>query len=407
MDPQLLGSSALSTGNSMLDAILQGQFRSSGPAAGSGFSPGSMAGDIYGTTLNTPSEALGGAAATPSATTGTSVAKYVPPLTGEVEDGASKLLRLGGRLGAGSLGATVFAAPALQGPNAFGGDVDKQMASAKSADDADRAQFWNFWKHPFGPATADEVAPVATNPPTADEAAPVATNPPTQTQTKKERYPPVPPTTFGSPPSPPGHPRGLIPINPFGGGNVPYPPPRPKDRAGVIGRSRGGDGRGGGGGGAAPPMVNLQPQPGWTTIDRPNADIAGGRSVAGQLAPQYFNRAREPGGPAQMGVFDFSTLFHPQIAQAAAAHPAVQAAAGGGRRAAPVRRPVRGPLAPNALGGSGSPTPMDIQDQTRGMYPVTGSGSPTPMFIQDRTRAARPTRWNRDDAASLWPQGFL
>ena len=46
MDPsQLLGSSSLSTGDATLDAILQGQFRSSGPAAGSGFSPGSMAGD--------------------------------------------------------------------------------------------------------------------------------------------------------------------------------------------------------------------------------------------------------------------------------------------------------------------------------------------------------------------------
>ena len=45
---------------------------------------------------------------------------------------------------------TVLAAPALQGPNAFGGDVNKQMAAAKASDDADRNQFWKFWQHPLG-----------------------------------------------------------------------------------------------------------------------------------------------------------------------------------------------------------------------------------------------------------------
>ena len=80
----------------------------------------------------------------------------------------------------------------------------------------------------------------------------------------------------------------------------------------------------------------IHPSNMFTTIDRPNADTAGGPSFAGQLAPQYFNRAREPGGPAQMGALDLSGLFnHPAVAQQAAAHPMVQAAA---------RAPVQGPL---------------------------------------------------------------
>ena len=215
---------------------------------------------------------------------------------------------------------------------------------------------------------------------------------------------PVPP---GPPDALPPFNRGPIPGNPFGNGNVPYPPPRPYDLVGIKGGgARGGGGRGGGGRGGrgqtAPPMVNLQPQPGWTTIDRPNADVAGGRSVGGQLAPQYFNRAREPGGPAQMGAFDFSTLFnHPQVAQAAAQHPAVQAAARAPVRAAPARRPVRGPLTPGALGGSGSPTPMDIQDQTRGMYPVTDSGTPTPIGAQLGRGRGTPY----DPYAAAYPYG--
>jgi hypothetical protein len=142
--------------------------------------------------------------------------------------------------------------------------------------------------------------------------------------------------------------------------NVPYPPPRPTDAAAPYPppRPKGGGGRARGGGaapGRAPPMVNLQPQPGWTTIDRPNADIVGGPTRPGQLSAA----PREPGGPAHMGAFDFSTLFyHPAVAAAAAAHPAVQAAA-----AAPRAR-VRGPLAPGALGqnqgqGQQAPGPID------------------------------------------------
>jgi hypothetical protein len=103
-----------------------------------------------------------------------------------------------------------------------------------------------------------------------------------------------------------------------------------------------------------------------------------------------------------MGAFDLSTLFsHPQVAAAAAAHPVVQAAAAQhpAVRAA-VRAPVRGPLAPGALdSGSGSPTPMDIQDRTRGQYPVTGSGSPTPMDIQGRMRGGGRLAYTPEDMA--------
>ena len=355
MDPsQLLGSSALSTGDPALDAILQSQFRSSGPAAGSGFSPGSMAGnssldpilksplrssgpaagsgfspgsmagDVYGTAIN---GVPGGATAPTSgpAPTGTSVAKYVPPLTGEVEGPASKLLRLGGRLGAGSLGASVFAAPALQGPNAFGGDVNKQMAAAKASDDADRNQFWQFWQHPLGYTN-----PLATQnaPPTTSSApASVATDPPTLTRTQDQRYPPVPPTTNSYPPGPPGPP------GPFVRGPIPAGMPQMTAHPSQRGAPNLGYGVP-----QAPPFDPgaIHPSNMFTTIDRPNADTAGGPSFAGQLAPQYFNRAREPGGPAQMGALDLSGMFnHPAVAQAAAAHPMVQAAA---------RAPVQGPL---------------------------------------------------------------
>ena len=321
MDPsQLLGSSSLSTGDPALDAILQSQFRSSGPAAGSGFSPGSMAGDIYGTAINgVPSGAT--APTSGPAPTGTSVAKYVPPLTGEVEGPASKLLRLGGRLGAGSLGASVFAAPALQGPNAFGGDVNKQMASAKASDDADRDQFWKFWQHPLGYTN-----PLATQnaPPTSSAPASVATDPPTLTRTQDQRYPPVPPTTNSYPPGPPG---------PFVRGPIPAGMPQMTAHPSQRGAPNLGYGVP-----QAPPFDPgaIHPSNMFTTIDRPNADTAGGPSRAGQLAPQYFNQAREPGGPAQMGALDLSGLFnHPAVAQAAAAHPMVQAAA---------RTPVQGPL---------------------------------------------------------------
>ena len=236
--------------------------------------------------------------------------------------------------------------------------------------------------------------------------------PVTQTEPKGMMIPPVTGGGGGTPIGPgpegrgPGMPMGPLaaipPSNPSApAATPPLPPSRPKDagRSGG-GRSGGGRSRGGSSPGPAPPMINLQPQPGWTTIDRPNADVAGGRSVAGQLAPQYFNRAREPGGPAQMGAFDFSTLFnHPQVAAAAAAQPAVQAHVAARVAAVRARAPVAGPLAPGVLSGSGSPTPMDIQDRSRGQYPVTSSGSPTPMDIQDRSRFR--------NTAGLWPQGFL
>ena len=135
--------------------------------------------------------------------------------------------------------------------------------------------------------------------------------------------PPIPPGGLPPPPLPPTRPWGAIPPIPMG------VPQHPLQRAGAPNL----------GYGVPQPAQDpfaIHPSAAFTTIDRPNADIAGGRSVAGQLAPQYFNQAREPGGPAQMGALDLSGLFnHPAVAQAAAAHPAVQAAA---------RAPVQGPL---------------------------------------------------------------
>ena len=160
VDPsQLLGSSSLSTGDPTLDALLQSQFRSSGPAAGSGFSPGSMAGDS--SLIRFSRVHFDQAALLPGV--GFLLGRWRAMFTelrsmacrtalqrrhlgrrrqgsasvgagaqAAAESPAARMLRLGGRLGAGSLGATVLAAPALQGPNAFGGDVNKQMASRQS-----------------------------------------------------------------------------------------------------------------------------------------------------------------------------------------------------------------------------------------------------------------------------------
>ena len=112
-----------------------------------------------------------------------------------------------------------------------------------------------------------------------------------------------------------------------------------------------------------PAAAPQAPSPMFTTIDRPNADVAGGPSVAGQLAPQYFNRAREPGGPAQMGALDLSGLFnHPAVAAQAAAHPMVQAAA---------RAPVQGPL--SAL----APQRAPMAQASPFVYPRTNAPSPS------------------------------
>lgn len=107
-----------------------------------------------------------------------------------------------------------------------------------------------------------------------------------------------PPTPPGGWPLPPPRPPG-----PFVRGPLPVSPNMPNAQAPSAQR--------------APQNINLgygapaaaAPSPMFTTIDRPNADIVGGRSVAGQLAPQYFTPAREPGGPAQMGALDLSRLF--------------------------------------------------------------------------------------------------
>ena len=143
-------------------------------------------------------------------------------------------------------------------------------------------------------------------------------------QTSPITGPPPPPTMTlppGYPPLPPPRPMAAVPPLPIGAR-------APVQHAGSPNLGYGVPG--------VQPSAPQAPSPMFTTIDRPNADVSGGRSVAGQLAPQYFNRAREPGGPAQMGALDLSGLFnHPAVAQAAAAHPMVQAAA---------RAPVQGPL---------------------------------------------------------------
>ena len=166
-----------------------------------------------------------------------------------------------------------------------------------------------------------------------------AAAPQTQTQPQTALAPPSSaPTATATPPPPP--PINLPPFNvppppgqlpPFVRGPIPAAMPQhtPVQRAGAPNLGYGVPG-------AQPAAAPQAPSPMFTTIDRPNADTAGGPSRAGQLAPQYFNQAREPGGPAQMGALDLSGLFnHPAVAQAAAAHPMVQAAA---------RAPVQGPL---------------------------------------------------------------
>ena len=350
MDPsQLLGSSSLSTGDPALDALLQSQFKPTGPATGGGFSGSSFGlnSSDWDKVLKSPLNSSGPAAG--SGFSGEIPGQTINTLPESVaESPAARMLRLGGRLGAGSLGATVLAAPALQGPNAFSGDVNKQMAAAKASDDADRTQFWKFWQHPLGYTN-----PLATQdaPPTSTSSAPAsaATDPPTLTRTQDERYPPAPPTTNSYPPGPPG---------PFVRGPIPFGMPQhaPVQRAGQPNLGYGVPG-------AQPAAAPQAPSPMFTTIDRPNADVAGGRSVAGQLAPQYFNQAREPGGPAQMGALDLSSLFnHPAVAAQAAAHPMVQAAA---------RAPVQGPL--SAL----APQRAPMAQASPFVYPRTNAPSPS------------------------------
>ena len=163
-----------------------------------------------------------------------------------------------------------------------------------------------------------------------------------QTQTQPQSAPAPPsgaPTATATPPPPP--PINLPPFNvppppgnlpPFVRGPIPYNMPQHggAQRAGAPNLGYGVPGA------SQQPAAPQAPSPMFTTIDRPNADTAGGPSRAGQLAPQYFNRAREPGGPAQMGALDLSGMFnHPAVAQAAAAPPSVPAAA---------RAPVQGQL---------------------------------------------------------------
>ena len=199
----------------------------------------------------------------------------------------------------------------------------------------------------FPTPTPEQMTKTLNNPPMADDKWGVNAisklfgwnQPQTQTQPQTAPAPPSgAPTATATPPPPPINlppfnappPPGNLP--PFVRGPIPAAMPQhtPVQRAGQPNL---------GYGVPQPPPQDpfaIHPSNAFTTIDRPNADVSGGRSVAGQLAPQYFNRAREPGGPAQMGALDLSGLFnHPAVAQAAAAHPMVQAAA---------RAPVQGPL---------------------------------------------------------------
>ena len=206
----------------------------------------------------------------------------------------------------------------------------------------------------FPTPTPEQMTKTLNNPPMADDKWGVnaisklfgwgqpaaAAAPQTQTQPMPSRVatatPPPPPPPINLPPfnvPPPGN------LPPFVRGPIPAAMSQhaPVQRAGQPNLGYGVPG-------AQPAAAPQAPSPMFTTIDRPNADVAGGRSVAGQLAPQYFNQAREPGGPAQMGALDLSSLFnHPAVAAQAAAHPMVQAAArvqGPLSALAPQRAPV-------------------------------------------------------------------
>jgi hypothetical protein len=276
--------------------------------------------------------------------------------TGAPAPGIRTVPSLGGRVGVG-VGGLPGLISAFPTPSA--GETEQRLNNPPLADDPWLLKTFGSL---FG--GSPQAAPVTQSGPGRSPSGPAPPGGPPYRPEDDLRPPPIPPSTNFPP----------LTASPQGP-NVPYPPPRPK--------TGGGGGRGQAPG-RAPPMMNLQPQPqpqgpapGWTSIDRPNADVAGGRSVAGQLAPQYFTPAREPGGPAQMGVFDFSTLFnHPAVAQAAAAHPAVQAAA---------RAPVPGPLAPGALSRARAqapaqaPGPMDPSIIAR--QNMAGPGPMDPSII--------------------------
>ena len=254
---------------------------------------------------------------------GTSVAKYNPGIQGEVEGGSSPTpgsngLPIGGALGTG-------AGLLLGGPTTDQGVYDNANNFGRWFDSTRVGQGLNW--------LTGSKSPTWGTPPQAG-AAPPGSQPQTQTQTQSQ---PDTLTQGGKAPPPIDLPPFTInggggKLPPFVRGPIPFGAPQhtPAQRAGAPNL---------GYGVPQPPPQDpfaIHPSNAFTTIDRPNADISGGRSVAGQLAPQYFNRAREPGGPAQMGALDLSGLFnHPAVAQAAAAHPMVQAAA---------RAPVQGPL---------------------------------------------------------------
>jgi hypothetical protein len=129
---------------------------------------------------------------------------------------------------------------------------------------------------------------------------------------------------------------------------------------------------------AAPPAA---PNPMFTGIDRPNADIVGGPTVPGQLSAA----PREPGGPARMGALDLSGLFnHPAVAAAAAQHPAVQGALAAQNAAPNMDNAMLGMSIQNAGltgGGGGARAPM-VQPRNVGNF---GAGT---------NQYGTPNRWN-------------
>ena len=230
----------------------------------------------------------------------------------------------------------------------------------------------------FPTPTPEQMTKTLNNPPMADDKWGINAisklfgwnQPQTQTQPQTAVAPPSgAPTATATPPPPPINPPPFnVPpppgnLPPFVRGPIPAAMPQhtPVQRAGAPNLGYGVPG-------AQPAAAPQAPSPMFTTIDRPNADVAGGRSVAGQLAPQYFNRAREPGGPAQMGALDLSSLFnHPAVAAQAAAHPMVQAAA---------RAPVQGPL--SALAPQRAPV-IQRQPANNGLV---GYGRVTPATLK-------------------------
>jgi hypothetical protein len=283
--PGDIGSPELSTGDPWLDQVLQGQFKSGGPAAGSGFTG----------TMQPPP--------------GTSLATTTPPLQGTVEGGSTPGIQL----------PNPAVMPRLSGPGAFMSGVGaltalptptpKQMTERLNNPPLANDPWLVHTLFPslFGPASKPQNAPAAAAAPSA--AAPTTTSTaqagPGGSPLTGTGYGGVPPSGWGDNQGP------KTPLPPFVRGPIPFNMPQ----RGVP-RAPQGYNLGYGGAGPAASAPPAAPSPMFTSIDRPNADIVGGPTRPGYLSASYDPAtgsnlgAREPGGPARMGALDLSGLFN-------------------------------------------------------------------------------------------------